>query len=83
MWYARPIDILSHSVILLQDWKVLHDVIINCMEDSLYLLISDVLELSSTTSLLYIAGGVSFLIVLNLWYWGIGVVNQYVRILVL
>ena len=68
MWYARPIDILSHSDILLQDWKVLKDVIIDCMEDSLYQLTSDVLELPCTISPFYIAGGVYFLIVLHLWY---------------
>ena len=42
--YARPIDVLSHSEILLQAWEVLQDVIINCMEDSLYRLTSDVME---------------------------------------
>ena len=43
VWYTRPIDVLSHSDILYQDWKVLQDVIINCTEDSLYWLTSDVL----------------------------------------
>ena len=28
-WYDRPIDILSHSDILSQDWKVLQDFIID------------------------------------------------------
>ena len=31
VWYSRPIDILSHSDILSHDWKVLQNVIINCM----------------------------------------------------
>ena len=83
MWYARPIDILSHSEILSQDCKLLQDVIINCMEDSLYWLTSYVVESPCTISTFYIAGGVSFLLVLHLWYWGMGVVNQNVRVLVL
>ena len=83
MWYSRPIDILSHSNILSQDWKVLHDVIIYCMEASLYRLTSDVMELPCMISLFYIACGVSFLLVLHLCYWGMGSVHQYVRVLVL
>ena len=53
------------------------------MEDSLYQLTSGVLELPFTISPFYIAGGVSFLLVLHLWYWGMGVVHQDVRVLVL
>ena len=68
VWYARPIYALSHSDILSQDWKVLQDVIINCMEDSLYRLTSDVLESTCTISTFYIAGGVYFLLVMQLWY---------------
>ena len=83
MWYASPIDILSHSDILSQDWKVLQDFTIDCMEDSLYWLTSDVLELSCTISLFYIAGVISFLLVLHLWYLGMGVVHHDVRVLVL
>ena len=83
MWYARPIDILSHSDILSQDWKVLQDFIIDCMEDSLYRLTSDILELPCTTRPFYIAGGLSFLLVLQLWYLGMGVVYQNMHILVL
>ena len=81
MCYARPIYILSHSDILSLDWKDLQDVIINCMEDFLYRLTSDVLELPCTISTFYIAGGVYFLIVLHLGYWGMGVVHQDVRVL--
>ena len=33
VWYARPIDVLSHYDILSQDCTVLQDVIINYMED--------------------------------------------------
>ena len=83
MWYARPIDILSNSDILSQDWKVLQDVIINFMEDSIYQLTIDVLEFSCTINPFYIAGGVSLLLVLNLWYWGIGTVHHDVRVFVL
>ena len=79
VWYARPIDILSHSDILSYDWKVLKDFIIDCMEDLLYRLTSDELESPYTISPFYIAGGVSFLIVLHLWYWGMGVVHHDVR----
>ena len=83
VWYARPIYVLSHSNILSQDWKVLQDVIINCMEDSLYWLTSDVLESPCTISTFYIAGGVSFLLVLHLWYGGMRAVHKYVLVLVL
>ena len=83
VWYARPIDVLSHSDILSQYWKVLQDVITNCMEDSLYWMTSDVLELPYTIRTFYIAGGVSFLLVLNLWYGGMRVVHQDVRVLVI
>ena len=83
VWYDRPIDTLSHSHILSQDWKVLQDFIINCIEDSIYRMTSDVLESPCTDRPLYIAGGVSLLLVLQFWYWGIGVVNHDVRILVL
>ena len=83
MWYARPIDILSHSDILSQYWKVLQDVSINCMEVSIYWLTRDVLELPCTMSLFYIAGGVYFLLVLHLWYWVIRVAHHDVRVLVL
>ena len=38
---------------------------------------------SITISPCYITGGVSFLLFLHLWYWGMGVVNQDVRVLVL
>ena len=48
VWYARPIDILSHSDILLQDWNILQNFIINCMEDSLYRL---TVQGNSSTSL--------------------------------
>ena len=58
MWYASPIDILSHYGILSQDWKVLHDVIINYMEDSLYRLTINVLELPCKVIPFYIVGGV-------------------------
>ena len=58
LWYAMPINILSHSDILSQDWKFLKDVIIDCMEDSLYWMTSDVLEFPCTISPFYIAGGV-------------------------
>ena len=83
MWYTRPIDVLSHYDILSQDWKVFQDVIINCMEDLLYCLTSDVLESPCTISTFDIAGGVSFLLVLHLWYGGMQVVHQDVRVLVL
>ena len=69
VWYAGPIDILSHSEILSQDCKPLRDVIIYCMKYLLYWLTSDVLELPCTIRPFYIAGGVSFLLVLHLWYW--------------
>ena len=75
--------ILIHSDILLQDWKVLQDVIIDCMEDSLYWMTSDVLESPCTISLFYIAGGVSFLLVLQLFYLVIRVVHHDLRVLVL
>ena len=68
VWYARPIDVLSHYDILLQDWKVFQDVITNCMEDFLYRLTSDVLESPYTIIPFYIAGGVYFLLVMQLWY---------------
>ena len=61
----------------------MQDVIIDCVEDSLYWLNSDVLELPCTISLFYIAGGVSFLLVLHLWYWVIGVIHHDVGVLVL
>ena len=63
--------------------KVLQDVIIHCIEDSLYRLTSDVLGLPCTISPFYIAGGVSFLLVLHLWYLGMGVLHHDVRVLVL
>ena len=69
-WYARPIYLLSHSDILLQDWRVFHDFIINCMEDFLYRLTRDVLNLPYTISPFFIAGGVYFILSLHLWYWG-------------
>ena len=83
MWYARPIDILRNSDILSQDWKVLQDVIFDCTEYSLYPLTSDVLESPCRISTLYIAGSVSLLLVLHLWYWGTGFVHQDVRVLVI
>ena len=83
MWYARPIDILRHSDILLQDLKVLQDVIIECTEDLLYRLTSDVLELPRTTIPFYIAGGVSLLLVLHFWYWGMRLVHHNVCVLVI
>ena len=83
MWYARPIDIISHSDILSQDWKVFQDVIIECMEDSIYWMTSDAMESPCTTSPFYIAGSVSLLLVLHFWYWGMGVVHHDFRFLVL
>ena len=83
MLYTRPIDILSHSDILLQDWKVLQDFIIDCIEDFLYRVTSDVKELPCTISPFYISGGVSFLLVLHLWYWVMLVVHHDVRVLVI
>ena len=61
----------------------MQDVIINCMEDSIYQLTSDVLELTCTISPSYIAGGVYFLLVLHLWYWVMGVVRdlEYTRLM--
>ena len=53
------------------------------MEDSIYWLTSDVLELPCTISLFYIVGSVSLLLVLHLWYWGMGVIYHDVRVLVL
>ena len=53
------------------------------MEDLLYRLTSDVLELPCMISSFYITGGVYFLLVLHLWYWGTGVVHHDVRVLVL
>ena len=50
VWYVRSIYVLSHSVVLSQDWKVLQDFIINCIEDLLYRLTSDVMELPCTVS---------------------------------
>ena len=58
-----------------QDWKFLQDVIIYCMEDLIYWLTSDVVESPCTISTFYIAGVVSFLLVLHLWYWRMGVVH--------
>ena len=83
VWYSRPIYILSHSDILSQDWKVLQDVIIDFMEDSLYRLTIDVLELPCTISPFYISGSVSFLLVLHLWYCRVQAVHHAVRFLVL
>ena len=83
MWYASLIDVLSHSDILLQYWKVLQDVIINCMKDSIYWLTSDMLESPFTISTFYIAAGLYFLLVLHLFYLGMGVVHQDVHVLVL
>ena len=73
----------SHSEILSQDCKVLQDVIIDYMDDLLYRLTSDVLELPCTISPFYIAGGVSFIIVLHFWYCGMRVVHHNVCVLVL
>ena len=53
------------------------------MEDSIYRLTSDVLELPCRISPFYIVVGVSFLIVLHLWYWGMGVIHHDVRVLVI
>ena len=62
------IDILSHSDILLKDWKFLQYVIIDCIEDSLYWMTIDMLELPFKISPFYIARGVSFFLVLHLWH---------------
>ena len=43
VWYSGSIDILGHPNILLRDWRVMQDVIINCIKDSLYRFISGVL----------------------------------------
>ena len=83
MWYAGPIDILSYSYILLQYWKVLHDVIIDSMKYFIYWMTSDVMELPCTISPFNITGDVSFLLVLHLWYWGMRVVQHDMRVLVL
>ena len=83
MWYARPIDVLIHSDIISQDWNVFQYVIINCMEDSIYRLTSDVLKSPCTISTFYIAGGVSFFLVLHLWYGGMRVVHQDIWVLVI
>ena len=83
MWYAGTIDILSHYYILSQDWRVLQDVIIICMKDSLYWFTSNMLELPCTISPFYVAGGVSFHLVLHLWYGGMQVVHYDVRVFVL
>ena len=61
----------------------MQDVIINFMEDSLYRLTIDVMKSPCTISPFYIAGGVSFLLVLNFWYWGMRVVHHDVRVLVI
>ena len=61
----------------------MQDVIIDRMEDSIYWLNSDVLEAPCMISPFYIMGGVSFLLVLHLWYVGMGVVHQDVRVLIL
>ena len=83
MCYAGSIDILIHSDILSQYWKVIHVVIIDCMKVLLYQITSDVLELTCMISPFYIVGGVSFLLVLHFWYWGMGVVHHDFRFLVL
>ena len=83
MWYADPIDILRHSYVLLQDWKVLQDVIIDCMKDSLYWLTSGVLESPCTISPFYVAGDVSFLLGLHLWYGVMRVIHHGVRVFVI
>ena len=83
MWYAWPISIFSYSDILSQDWKVLQDISINCMEDLLYQMTSGVLELPCMISLFYIGVGLSFLLVLHLWYWVMRVLHHDVRALVL
>ena len=53
------------------------------MKDSLYRLNSDVLESHCTIRPFNVAGGVSFLLVLHLWYWGMRFVHHDVRIFVL
>ena len=83
MWYTGTINILSHSEILFQYCKVLQDIIIDLTKDSIYGLTSDVLEFPCTVSSFYVAGGVSFLLVLNLWYGGMRVVHHDVHIFVL
>ena len=80
---SGPINILRHYDIPSQDWKVFQDVIIDCMKDSLYRMTTDVLKLPCTISLFYIVEGVSFILALHLWYWGIQVVHHDVRVLVL
>ena len=66
VYHARLTDILSHPYILSQDWKVLHDVIINYMEDSFYRLNINVLESPCMVNPFYIVGSVSFILVLIL-----------------
>ena len=83
VWYAGPIDILRHSDNLLQDCKVLQDFIIDCMKDSLYWLTSDILGFPFTISPFYATGGVSFILVLQLWYGGMRVVYHDVQVFVL
>ena len=83
MWYTGTIDILSHSDILSKYWKVLQDFIIDIMKDSLYQLTIDVLESPCMISPFYITVGVSFIIVLHLWYGGMRVVYHDVHVFVL
>ena len=83
MWYAGPIDILSHSYIISHNWKALQNVIINCTKDSIYWLTSDVLECTCTIILFYVAGGVSSLLVLHVWYGGMQAVHHDLLIFIL
>ena len=83
MWYAGSIYILTHSNIFSYDCKVPQDLIIDYTKDSLYLLTSDVLELTCAISSFYVAGGVSFILVPHLCYGGTRVINHDVRIFVI
>ena len=58
-------------------------VIIDYMKDSFYWLTSDVMDFPFMISPFNIAGVVYFLLVLQLWYWGMQVVHNDVRVLVL
>ena len=83
MWYTGPIDILIHSDILFQDWKVLQDYIIYCMKYSPYLFTSDVLESPYAIIHFYVAVCLSSLLVFNLWYDGMRVIHHDVRVFVI
>ena len=81
MWHTGYIHVLSHYDIFLNNWYIIQDVFTNHMQDSLYQLNGDVLELPCTISPLFIMGSVMFLIFLHLWYGGALIINLDVKIL--